>query len=513
MNLTILRALLLDALYQVLDNKVFRILGALVGFAVLLSFVLSFDADGIDILFGLWRVDYAEETYDAVRMSSGVVSAVTESVSANYAKWLIDWPSLIIGMFFSVVATAFFLPHMLERGTADLAFSRPIPRWQLLLTTYASGLLFVGLLSTALSVGVYFGLAVASGVHVPDLLWSPLSNVYLFAMVFVASICAGLLTRSAVAAILLTIVFFGGTLAVHAGWYVKTSYDFLQAKLEADVAAGIVPAEGRQDELESDEDMGPFARYALRAVEVAHHVLPKTLEAFALRDLVREGVEQSGPYWEDAHTGLRVPFLPDGMHEDRAGASAELRRQLPNLETWSCVFGAVDPTSADAAISIWSIDRSESLKATARTPAGDYDDRHPVSSLLETVLRDGGNARALRHTAGELVQQNVRHLSWEATDERSRPRRFDVRVVGLPRFVLIVAIETSADARDPRPAWQAQWLGTLEVRDDNPMNWHAERFGWTSAWKFNAFYSLGSSLAFIAAVLGFCAWRLRRIDF
>jgi hypothetical protein len=43
--------------------------------------------------------------------------------------------------------------------------------------------------------------------------------------------------------------------------------------------------------------------------------------------------------------------------------------------------------------------------------------------------------------------------------------------------------------------------------------WYEKRFGWTAPLRFNAFFSLLSSFAFAALMLGISAWRLSRIDF
>jgi ABC-type transport system involved in multi-copper enzyme maturation permease subunit len=507
-NLTILRALLLDALYQVLDNKVFRILGALVALLVVASFTISVDAEGVSMLFGLWRWDYPPGLYQGLGLNSGALSVVTESVAAYAATWVIDLPSLTIGMFFAIVATAFFLPHVLERGTADLSFSKPVPRWQVLLTAYVAGLLFVGLLAVALSVGVFAGLAVSSNIRVPDLLWSPVSSVYVFAMVYVVSLAAGLLTRSSVAAILITLVFYGGTSCTHMVWAGHSQFTESQARRRAEAAA-------RGDEIPPPQESSAVGRNLERGMKVAHHVLPKTIEALQLRSLVRARVEKTDPHWIEPDSGLTVEFLPEGMREDLEGPAAELRRQIRSLVNWECEFGAVDPASVDARISVWTVGFQTSLGPEASEVASDTWSSTPTANALEAELQRSDSAKAVRKTHGDLGERRVRHLSWEAPDALGRSRRFDLRLLRQDELVVAVATESSALATDPRPAWLYPWINSIAVREDdpNPWTWHRERFGWTAPLEFNAFYSLGSSLAFIAAVLGFCAWRLRRIDF
>ena len=54
-------------------------------------------------------------------------------------------------------------------------------------------------------------------------------------------------------------------------------------------------------------------------------------------------------------------------------------------------------------------------------------------------------------------------------------------------------------------------LGTEQFR--GPMQWYEDEFGWNAPLKFNAFFSIATSLAFALACLGFAAVRLSRYDF
>ena len=54
-------------------------------------------------------------------------------------------------------------------------------------------------------------------------------------------------------------------------------------------------------------------------------------------------------------------------------------------------------------------------------------------------------------------------------------------------------------------------LGAQQFR--GPMQWYDDEFGWKSPWKFNAFFSIGTSLAFAMFCLGLSVFRLNRYDF
>ena len=60
MKSSIRKALILDAFYQVLDNKIFRLLLFLVLGVVLCSFLIGFREDRLDILFGWQSIAYED---------------------------------------------------------------------------------------------------------------------------------------------------------------------------------------------------------------------------------------------------------------------------------------------------------------------------------------------------------------------------------------------------------------------------------------------------------------------
>ena len=64
MKVSAVSALFQDALYQVLDNWVFRILAVLTGCLVLVTFLIGFREDEVVLLFGLKTWSYADLTHN-----------------------------------------------------------------------------------------------------------------------------------------------------------------------------------------------------------------------------------------------------------------------------------------------------------------------------------------------------------------------------------------------------------------------------------------------------------------
>ena len=55
--------------------------------------------------------------------------------------------------------------------------------------------------------------------------------------------------------------------------------------------------------------------------------------------------------------------------------------------------------------------------------------------------------------------------------------------------------------------------GAAEPGMQRPDRWYEQQLGWSAPWAFNLWYSLGSSLAFVALMLGLAWRRLARVNF
>jgi ABC-type transport system involved in multi-copper enzyme maturation permease subunit len=110
------------------------------------------------------------------------------------------WVVLLI----SVILTAFFIPNMIRKGTVDLLIVKPIPRFVLLLYKYVGGLLFIFINTTIAVGGVWLAFAVRTGIWAPGVLISIPAITFFFAILYAVSTLSGVITRSAIVAILVT---------------------------------------------------------------------------------------------------------------------------------------------------------------------------------------------------------------------------------------------------------------------------------------------------------------------
>lgn len=113
----------------------------------------------------------------------------------------------LVALCLSVVITAFFIPNMLRKGSIDLLVSKPIGRVQLLVYKYVGGLTFIFLLSVVTTGGVWFVMAVRSGMWDPAFLFVIFALTFTFAILYAVSTVVAVFTRSAIAAILVTFAF------------------------------------------------------------------------------------------------------------------------------------------------------------------------------------------------------------------------------------------------------------------------------------------------------------------
>jgi len=139
----------------------------------------------------------------------------------------------------------------------------------LYLSRYFTGLFFIALLGTFLTVGMYVGVLLSSGLSYPAILWSTLTLIYIFALVHGVTMLIGVFTKSTPAAMILGIMFFFGNGCVHSGWQIVDALTSDENPMSAMIADGT--DEGSTWDTVKDVAIG--------ALDGAHYALPKTSDA------------------------------------------------------------------------------------------------------------------------------------------------------------------------------------------------------------------------------------------
>ncbi|MBM43782.1 MAG: hypothetical protein CMJ36_02055 [Phycisphaerae bacterium] len=117
--------------------------------------------------------------------------------------WL-AWVATILGL----ITTASIFPEFVTAGSIDIILSKPIGRFRLFFTKYLTGLLFVILQVSVFTGASFIVIGIRGGVWEPGIFIAIPLVVLFFSYLF--SVCAvlGVITRSTIASLLLTILFW-----------------------------------------------------------------------------------------------------------------------------------------------------------------------------------------------------------------------------------------------------------------------------------------------------------------
>jgi hypothetical protein len=124
-------------------------------------------------------------------------------VSAGIGFWL-SWLASILAL----ISTAGIFPELIGSGAIDLFVSRPISRLRLFATEYTAGLLFVTLQVSVFSVASFLVIGLRGAAWEPGLLVAVPVVVCFFSYLFSVCVLLGVLTRSTVASLLMTLLFW-----------------------------------------------------------------------------------------------------------------------------------------------------------------------------------------------------------------------------------------------------------------------------------------------------------------
>ncbi|QDU83647.1 ABC-2 family transporter protein [Planctomycetes bacterium Pla163] len=463
----IYRALVRDAYLQVIDNAVFKVLLGLVLLMVALTFVIGFRQDGVEVLFGMFKYDY-EQFLGTFGFAFGVIGGdnTNETIVRAIQNLFTTVISGSFGALFAVVATSFFLPRMLERGSADTLFSKPVSRGALVVSRYLASLIFVSLLTVVLVLGMYLGFAVSSGYTNPEFLWSGPMLIYLFAILSAFSTFWGAMTRSSIATLLLTVLSWWGCVGVHGGWLI---WEFVEHNERVD--SSIDGARFDDPTLATDtaasDEYGPVVSVVRGVVEGLHYALPKTGDAAQLTELVRKTL----------HGEIRT--LVGGVN---------MRNQM--LQVYEQADGAYVVVSPDGSEALYPDARGTDIETGGRRPLFlRIGEDGSLEAWVPTSMRD------MRRGREEAEEAEAAGSDGEADGET---------------------------AGDETAAWPPSWTEPTDIVPpdeidfglEDPATFLQRRFVWgQSDWGFSPIFSFLSSLLSSAVLVLLAIWRVRRIDF
>lgn len=223
---------------------------------------IGFDEKGISLLFGAWSFENELVT----KGSQGAALVYLGIYSNLIIGWWLSWIAIAIAL----ISCAPIFPEFMSEGSAGVALSKPLSRLKLFFYKYVGALLFMGVQASLFAVIVFFAIKFRVGYWVPSVFWSVPILLLVFSYLYSITVLIGIKTRSVMAAVLLTVLFwftcflgqFGEQLTYEAG--VRGQRPFVGGKLE--------PAE--QQSWKSAHEL----------VRLSYLTLPKTGETTSLME-------------------------------------------------------------------------------------------------------------------------------------------------------------------------------------------------------------------------------------
>ena len=154
-----------------------------------------------------------------------------------------------------VIITSFYIPNMLRKGSVDLMLSKPITRPMLLVYKYIGGLSFMFIFATAAVGSTWLVFGLRTGLWNPQFLVLIPVLTFGFGILYAISTLMAVLTRSAIASLLVTLAFNGLLWVVTLGYNQVDSArngplkEFIPPWVitTADVVHGVLPRTGDMD--------------------------------------------------------------------------------------------------------------------------------------------------------------------------------------------------------------------------------------------------------------------------
>jgi len=213
-------AIIVDGFRESLDRKIFWVLIALSVLVALSMASIGFEEDRVTFFFGL----FGHET-DRFNPLTGLGrSTIVGIVVYLLLDALLGW----VGLILMIIATAGAFPAFMQRGAIDVVLAKPLSRRWLFLYKYLSGLVFV-FVQGAVFVGLTFlVMGLLWGIWAPGYLLAVPLLVLLFSYLYCVSVAVAIKTRSAVAAVLVTIGAWVAFALLHQGPQIFEHYPELK---------------------------------------------------------------------------------------------------------------------------------------------------------------------------------------------------------------------------------------------------------------------------------------------
>jgi ABC-type transport system involved in multi-copper enzyme maturation permease subunit len=296
--------------------------------------------------------------------------------------WL-TWAATILAL----ISTANLMPDFVSSGSIELTLSKPISRLRLFLTKYATGLLFVELQVSVFTLAAFVVIGVRAGSWEVGLFWAVPLVVIFFSYLYCVTTLAGLLTRSGMAALLVTVLLWIVIFVVH----LAETGILLQMRTQYDIAVSL-----HKTEVEKRTVQLADARKAAEAA--GDPPVP------SLAETKNDPPAANGAKDETKPVG-QPPAKPDAKPDAKPESKPESKTESKSEAPWSTMddLNKTDPVTVRAN-NIRRLERElEDVKAKQRdteATAQTLNNYHAITFAVKSILPKTSETM-------ELLQRNL----------------------------------------------------------------------------------------------------------
>ncbi|MFI4871714.1 MAG: ABC transporter permease [Phycisphaerales bacterium JB061] len=189
-------AMLIDAYRELAAGKLFWVTMLLSFLCVAVFAMIGLNERGITVLWYTIPI----EVFNTNVISEPLFYKMV-FLNLGIGIWL-TWVATVLAL----VSTSGIYPTLLTGGQIETMLSKPISRWRLFLTKFGTGLLFVALQVSVFCVASVLVIGLRGGAWMPEILLSIPIVLAFFSFLFSIMVLLGMLTRSTIASLLLTIL-------------------------------------------------------------------------------------------------------------------------------------------------------------------------------------------------------------------------------------------------------------------------------------------------------------------
>ncbi len=357
----VFKSLLIDSYRQLSAAKLFWLTLGLSGLVVVLFGSIGFNDQGVSILFGVFDV---ESEY--ITAGSPWARGLYLGIYSNFLVtiWL-AWIATILAL----ISTCSIFPDFVTEGSIELLLSKPISRMRLFLMKYLVSMLFVMLQVAVFCLGIF----ICVGLRLGEWNWMifvaiPIVTLF-YSYLFSVTVIVGMVTKSGLAALLVTGVFWMVLFSVNATDGVLTGIVTSQDVQIERYQEGITKQQMKLDEIisKSPEDV----RIASRQERI-EEMKTDNEDSIELLETLRAWQKPiSWIIMVLPKTSQTIGLLDRWLSDDRGfDLSAIMRGDMEQLE----IVEEIDPTNHEAL-----------QRETRRRVQEEYDDR-PLWYVIGTSI-------------------------------------------------------------------------------------------------------------------------------